>query len=69
MAHAYGKVKTAFRCGTSAMFRLVINPKMKNSAVTVINGTRYPGDVNAVDCFDCAVIENCSPLPQKMFYP
>jgi len=30
----------------------VINPKMKNSAVTVMNGARYPGEVRAVDCFD-----------------
>ncbi len=44
-------VKIAFRCGTSAMFRLVMNPKMKNSAVTVMNGTRYPGEVSADDCF------------------
>jgi len=38
--------------GTSAMFRVVINPKMKNSAVTMMNGTRYPGDVRAAGCFD-----------------
>jgi hypothetical protein len=34
------------------MFRVVMNPKMKNSAVTMMNGTRYPGDVRAADCFD-----------------
>ena len=38
MAHAYGKSKIDRRCGTSAMFRLVINPKMKNRIATVING-------------------------------
>ncbi len=34
------------------MFRVVINPKMKNSAVTMMKGTKYPGDVRAADCFD-----------------
>jgi hypothetical protein len=34
----------------------VINPKMKNSAVTVINGIRYPGDVRAADFLFCAAI-------------
>jgi hypothetical protein len=48
------------------MFRLVMNPKMKNSAVTVINGKRYPGDVRAADCFCCVAIEGFSPLPQKI---
>src|SRR5580704_8914212 len=46
----------ARRWGTSAMFRLVMKPKMKNSAVTVINGTRYPGDVSADDCLVCVAI-------------
>jgi hypothetical protein len=47
------------------MFRLVINPKMKNSAVTVMNGTRYPGDVRAAGRVDRVVIRDDSPLPQK----
>jgi hypothetical protein len=34
-----------------------MNPKMKNSAVTVMNGMRYPGDVSAADCLDSAAIE------------
>jgi small nuclear ribonucleoprotein (snRNP)-like protein len=55
----------ALRCGTSAMFRLVINPKMKKSAVTITNGTKYPGDVNAVDCFVSAAIEDLSPFPER----
>jgi hypothetical protein len=29
---------------------------MKNRAVTVINGTRYPGEVSADDCFVCVAI-------------
>src|ERR1700677_4319335 len=47
------------------MFRLVMNPKMKKSAVTVMNGTRYPGDARADDSFGCAAIEDSSPLPQN----
>src|ERR1035437_2382044 len=47
------------------MFRLVMNPKMKNSAVTVINGTRYPGDVKAAVCLEGAAIRGRSPLSQK----
>src|ERR1035437_164017 len=47
------------------MFRLVMNPKMKNSAVTVINGTRYPGDVKAAVCLAGAAIRGRSPLSQK----
>src|ERR1035437_6929557 len=39
------------------MFRLVINPKMKNSAVTVINGITNPGEVRAADCLVCVAIE------------
>jgi hypothetical protein len=45
------------------MFRVVMNPKMKNSAVTVINGMRYPGEVRGADDLDCAAINGCSPLP------
>src|ERR1035438_8769080 len=67
IAHPYPNVKMARRCGTSAIFRLVMNPKMKNSAVTVINGTRYPGDVSAADCFLSVAIEGCSPLSQESF--
>jgi hypothetical protein len=29
---------------------------MKKSAVTVMNGTRYPGEVSADDCFVCVAI-------------
>jgi small nuclear ribonucleoprotein (snRNP)-like protein len=47
------------------MFRLVMNPKMKKSAVTITNGRKYPGDVNAVDCFVSVAIENSSPFPEK----
>ena len=32
-------LKDITQMGTSPIFRLVMNPKMKNSAVTVINGT------------------------------
>ena len=35
---AVGEEKIERRCGTSAIFRLVINPKMKNSAVTMMKG-------------------------------
>ena len=35
---AVGEEKMERRCGTKAIFRLVINPKMKNSAVTILNG-------------------------------
>ena len=38
MAQAYSRSKIDLRCGTRAMFRLVMNPKMKNSTATVING-------------------------------
>src|ERR1700749_3143369 len=65
IAQPYDKVKIALRCGTSAMFRLVMKPKMKNSAVTVMNGRRYPGDVSADDCFVCVAIVSLSPLPSK----
>jgi hypothetical protein len=44
------------------MFRVVMNPKMKNSAVTVINGTRYPGDVKAAVCLEGAAIRGRSPF-------
>src|ERR1019366_6480647 len=47
------------------MFRLVMNPKMKNSAVTVTNGIKYPGDGRAADCFPCVAIDGFSPLPRK----
>ena len=40
------------------MFSVVMKPKMKNSAVTVMNGTRYPGDVRAVDGLDCVVTKS-----------
>jgi hypothetical protein len=33
-----GEEKIDRRCGTRAIFRLVINPKMKNRAVTIMNG-------------------------------
>ena len=62
-------VKIAFRCGTSAMFRLVMNPKMKNSAVTVINGTRYPGDVSAADWFGLCCHRWFAPRFLKKFRP
>src|SRR5580658_5440086 len=51
------------------MFRLVMNPKMKNSAVTVINGTRYPGDVSADDCFVCVAILRLIPASSKELGP
>jgi hypothetical protein len=39
---------------------------MKKSAATIMNGTKYPGDVNAVDCFVSAAIEDWSPLPENV---
>jgi len=51
-ACSHGKSKTDRKWGTNCMFRLVMNPKMKYSTVTVMNGTRYPGVVNVVFCFD-----------------
>jgi hypothetical protein len=51
------------------MFRLVMNPKMKNSAVTVMNGTRYPGDVRAADFLVSAAIKRDSPFLQIRFLP
>jgi hypothetical protein len=30
---------------------------MKNSAVTMMNGTKYPGDVSADDCLVVVAIE------------
>jgi hypothetical protein len=43
-----------------------MNPKMKNSAVTVMNGTRYPGEVSAADGVDRVVIGGYSPLPESV---
>jgi hypothetical protein len=38
------------------MFRLVMNPKMKNRAVTMMNGTKYPGEVRAAGFVELVAI-------------
>src|SRR5262252_8748886 len=60
MAHAYGRSKIARRCGTSAMLRLVMNPKMKNRIATVMNGPTKLGAVAGAGGVDRVAMRDSS---------